>query len=101
MNNGETRFESYRERHDPLTNEEEVPMQPPQPQIDFAVMEQISEFRRRTKTPAPDLINHVLRVCLDAEGAARLVSLGLDPLTPRFDGPAGYGCSVPSPSYLL
>jgi hypothetical protein len=60
-------------------------------EIDFAVMEQISEFSRRTKTFAPDLINHVLRVWLDVEGAAALVSLGLEPMTPRFDGTAGYG----------
>jgi hypothetical protein len=51
MNNGDLRFESHRERQDHLlANEEEAPMQQPlQPEIDFAVMEQISEFSRRTK----------------------------------------------------
>jgi hypothetical protein len=100
MNNGDVRFESHRERREPLTNEEEAPMQQAlQPQIDFAVMEQIDEFSSRTKTLSLDLINHALRLWLDVEGAARLVSLGLQPLSPRFDGTAGYGCSLPAPLY--
>jgi hypothetical protein len=73
--------------------------QPLQPQIDFAVMEQIDEFSRRTKTLAPDLINHGLRLWLDVEGAAALLSLHLEPMIPRFDGTPGYGCSLPAPLY--
>jgi hypothetical protein len=34
-------------------------------------------------------INHVLRAWLDVEGAVALASLGLQPLTSRFDGTAG------------
>jgi hypothetical protein len=75
-------------------NEEELPMQPPQPQIDYAVLEQINEFSKKTQTLPLDLINHVLRLWLDVDGAAKLVSLGLEPMTPRFDGTAGYGCSI-------
>jgi hypothetical protein len=65
--------------------------QPVQPRIDYAVLEQINEFSRKTKTLPSHVINAVLRLWVDTGAAAELKALGLEPLTPRFDGTAGYG----------
>jgi hypothetical protein len=65
--------------------------QPLQPHIDYAVLEQINEFSRKTKAAPDHVINEALRLWLDAGAAAELKALGLEPLTPRFDGTAGYG----------
>jgi hypothetical protein len=59
-----------------------------QPQIDHAVLEQINEFSHKTNTLPVYVINDVLRLWLDGEGAAKLVALTLEPLIPRFDGTA-------------
>lgn len=65
--------------------------QPLQARIDFAVLEQVNEFSRKTKTHPDEVINEVLRIWLDSGAAAELKDLGLEPLTPRFDGTAGFG----------
>jgi hypothetical protein len=65
--------------------------QPRQPHIDCAVLEQINEFSRKTRAAPEHVINEALRLWLDAGAAAELKALGLEPLTPRFDGTAGYG----------
>jgi hypothetical protein len=46
--------------------------QPRQPHIDYAVLEQINEFSRKTKAAPDHVINETLRLWLDVEAAAEL-----------------------------
>ena len=51
-------------------------------------MLQIEEFCHRTKTLPIVVVNEALRHWLDAVAAPGLGALGLERLTPRFDGTA-------------
>jgi hypothetical protein len=54
-------------------------------------MLQIDEFSQKTKILPITLVNMAIRHWLDTVAPVRLKELGLEPLTPRFDGTAASG----------
>lgn len=68
------------------------------PFIDPAVMQQISEYCHKTNASPNQAINDALRFWLDTIASGKLELLGLEPLSPRFDGTAGYGRLKLNPS---
>ena len=59
-----------------------------QPRLDSAVLQQIHEFADKTHTLPTAVVNEAVRYWLDTIATPTLEALGLEPLTPRFDGSA-------------
>jgi hypothetical protein len=59
-----------------------------QPPIEVSLMLQIDEFSRKASMLPIQVVNEAVRHWLDTVAPVKLMELGLEPLTPRFDGTA-------------
>ena len=59
-----------------------------QPPIEASLMLQINEFSRKANMLPIEVVNEALRHWLDTVALEKLKELGIEPLTPRFDGTA-------------
>jgi hypothetical protein len=60
-----------------------------QPPIEASLMLQINEFSRKAHILPIVVVNEAIRHWLDTVALEKLNELGLEPLTPKFDGTAG------------